>query len=205
MRAAEKGLVSTPRSRVNLRTVHRTIGKVLFPFLTVTAVTGLTYRIGRNWFGMSKETGEVVRSIHEGSIVGKAFAPIYVLVVGLALLAMIGAGVSMWRRSARSAAASPRSRRWHHLASFVFAAPLALSAVTGIGYRLGRSWLGWSEDATKLLMSLHQGSWLGPKWRALYVVFVGLGLLYLLGSASPMLWRLRGARGSAKHAASRGR
>ena len=70
--------------------------------------------------------------------------------------------------------------------------------MTGIGYRLGRSWLGWSDDGTKLLMSLHQGSWLGPKWRALYVLFVGLGLLYLLGSAAPMLWRLRGARRPAK-------
>ena len=195
--------MTTQRSRGNLRTVHRAIGRILFPFLFVTAVTGLTYRIGRNWFGMSKETGEVVRSIHEGSIVGKAFAPVYVLVVGLALLVMIGAGVSMWRRAARSTPSSPRSRRWHHLASFVFAAPLALSAITGIAFRVGRSWLGWSDEGTKLLMSLHQGSWLGPKWRALYVIFVGLGLLYLLATAAPMLWRLRGARASAKRAASR--
>ncbi len=195
--------MATSRPRLNLRKVHRSIGLVAYPFLLMTAVTGLTFRIGRNWFGMSKETGAVVRSIHEGSIIGKAFAPIYVLVVGLALLVMIGAGVSMWRRSARATPSSPRSRRWHHLASFVFAAPLALSAATGIGYRLGRSWLGWSEDGTKLLMSLHQGSWLGPKWRALYVLFVGLGLLYLLGSAAPMLWRLRGARSPAKRTASR--
>ncbi len=195
--------MATPRPKLNLRAVHRAIGRVLFPFLVVTAVTGLTYRIGRNWFGMSKETGAVVRSLHEGSIVGKAFAPIYVLVVGLALLVMIGAGVSMWRRPLRSMPSSPRSRRWHHLASFVFAAPLALSAITGIGYRLGRSWLGWSDDGTKVLMSLHQGSWLGPKWRALYVLFVGLGFLYLLGSAAPMLWRRRSARRSAKSAASR--
>jgi PepSY-associated TM region len=98
---------------------------------------------------MPKETGAVVRSIHEGSIVGKAFVPVYVLVVGLALLVMIGAGVSMWRRAARSTPSAPRSRRWHHLASFVFAAPLALSAITGIAFRIGSSWLGWSDDGTK--------------------------------------------------------
>ncbi|MBX3217349.1 MAG: PepSY domain-containing protein [Labilithrix sp.] len=194
--------MTTQPRKPSPRTVHRAIGRILYPFLLLTAVTGLTFRLGRNWFGMSKETGAIVRSIHEGSIVGKAFAPIYVLVVGLALLVMIGAGVSMWRRAARSTPTAPRSRRWHRLASFVLAAPLALSAITGIAFRVGRSWLGWSEDGTKLLMSLHQGSWLGPKWRALYVLFVGLGLLYLLGSAAPMLWRLRGASAT-KRAASR--
>ncbi len=192
--------MTTPRAKPNLRRVHQAIAPITFPFLALIAMTGLTFRIGRNVFGMSKETGAVVRSIHEGSIVAKAFAPIYVLIMGLALLAMIGTGVSMWRRSAGSAPSSPRSRRWHHLASFVFAIPLALSASTGIAYRIGRSWMGFSEEGTKLLMSLHQGSWLGPQWRALYVVFVGGGLLYLLGSAAPMLWRLRSGRSSAKGA-----
>lgn len=186
--------MTRPSRKVSLRTVHRATGRALFVFFLVTAMTGLVYRVGRSWFGMSKETGAVVRSIHEGAIVGKAFAPFYVLVVGIALLIMIGAGASMWRRAARSTPSAPRARRWHHQASVVFAAPLALSAITGIAFRIGQRWLDWSEDSTKLVMMLHQGSWLGPKWRVFYVLFVGLGLLYLLGSAAPMLWRSHRAR-----------
>ncbi len=47
-------------AKVKLRKLHRVISPWLVPLLLLPAVTGLTYRIGRAWFGMTKETGKKV-------------------------------------------------------------------------------------------------------------------------------------------------
>lgn len=191
------------------RTVHRRIALVLIPLLAVTAITGLTYRVGRNWFKMSDETGKVVRSIHEGAYLGDAVAPFYVLLTGGGLLLLIASGVTMWRRSdfpgGRGSGGSGGARshpprrtvRWfHRIASIVLVLPLAVTALTGIGFRLSQSWLGWPKERAQWLMDVHQGTLLfGKDYRLYYVLFTGIALLVMLATGAKLLRLFRGRGG----------
>ncbi|QOJ13189.1 MAG: PepSY domain-containing protein [Planctomycetia bacterium] len=190
------------------RTIHRRVALILFPLLAVSTLTGLTYRIGRNWFQMSDETGKLVRSIHEGAYLGAAIAPGYVLLTGGGLLLLIASGVTMWRRSdlfgtkASAGAGASRSHpprrtvRWfHRVASLVLVLPLAVTALSGIGYRLTQSWLGWPKARAQWLMDIHQGTLLlGKDYRLYYVLVIGVGLLVMLATGARLLklFRFRG-------------
>ncbi len=184
------------------RTVHRRVAIVLIPLLAVSAITGLIYRVGRTWFGMSEETGKLVRSIHDGAYLGDAIEPVYVLIVGGGLLVLIVSGLTMWKRSdfpwatrgqPRRAHPPRRTVRWfHRVASVALVLPLAMTALTGIGFRLTQSWLGWPKARAQWLMDLHQGTLLfGKDYRVYYVLVIGLGLLVMLGSGARLLKWLR--------------
>lgn len=174
------------------RTLHRRLSYFLVPLLLISALTGLTYRIGRNWFKMSDETGKAVRSIHEGAYLGESLSPFYVLFAGAGLLFLLISGVTMWRRSDFPLINPPsppnelpprKTARWfHRIASIILLIPLAITALTGIGYRLTQSWLGWPKERAQWLMNLHQGSYLGKDYRLYYVLFIGLGLLLMLAT-----------------------
>jgi uncharacterized iron-regulated membrane protein len=184
---------------------------LLVPLLAVTAITGLTYRVGRNWFEMSDATGKVIRSIHEGAYLGEAIAPLYVLLTGGGLLLLIVSGVTMWRRSAfpvgRGKAVSGgakahrprRTVRWfHRIASIVLALPLAVTALTGIGFRLTQAWLGWPKEQAQWLLDVHQGTLLfGKDYRVYYVLVTGVALLLMLATGAKLL-RLSRGRGGAR-------
>jgi hypothetical protein len=88
----------------------------------------------------------------------------------------------------------------------VVLAPLLISGLTGVGYRVLRDWGGLSRDQTHPLMVLHEGEWLkpwvGPAGETLYVLLNGLGLLWMLVTGGFMAgerlrrrWSRRGGRG----------
>jgi hypothetical protein len=86
-----------------------------------------------------------------------------------------------------------RLRQAHaSLAPFVLA-PLLLTVISGVSYRLLRDWAGLDRDQAHLLMVLHEGEWLrgwfGPNGETLYVLFNGLGLLWMLVSGASMAWQ----------------
>lgn len=103
-------------------------------------------------------------------------------------------------------ALSPRARlrQAHALLAPIVLAPLLLTACTGVAYRVLRDWLGWERDRAHGLMTLHEGEWLKPllgsHGETLYVLLNGLGLLWMIGTGSALVWqRLRrgfGARGT---------
>ena len=49
---------------MKLRLIHRRLSPWLFILLALSAITGLTYRVGKAWFGMDKEPGKLLMSIH---------------------------------------------------------------------------------------------------------------------------------------------
>lgn len=159
-----------------LRTFHRKISPWLLPSILLIAATGLTYRIGRAWFGMSKETGGKVMHLHSGEWLGVNGSVIYLFIVGGVLVFLVLSGLWMLLASK-----SPKAsvRRTHRVLAVVFSLPLLLSATTGIAYQAGGKWFGAGEGTLKLLMSLHQGTWLGNTWRPFYILFLGLGLIGL--------------------------
>lgn len=80
---------------MNPRKLHRKIAPILFLPLLLSALTGVSYRIGRSWFGLSNEFGNLMMTIHEGRYLGKPLVPIYVLLTGLGLIGIVITGISM--------------------------------------------------------------------------------------------------------------
>ena len=139
------------------RSLHRRLAPAIVVPLLFTVVSGMAFRVGRIWFGLSADFGGWMMALHEGRYLGERLVPFYVLGVGLALLAMIGSGLSLLRRR--------RLRSWHAWLAPVLAAPLLVSAVTGISFRLGKAWFDIPTPAARWLLRLHQGSYLGKDLR----------------------------------------
>lgn len=175
----------------NARKLHRKIAPILFLPLLLSALTGLSYRVGMNWLGMSNALGNFILTIHAGGYLGEALAPIYILLVGFGLVGMIVTGLTMLKpktllRQNQSIWPIPNARRLHRYVAPIFFLPLFVSASTGVIYCLGKAWFGLSAELSNLILILHQGTYLGPFGRAIYVVSIGLGLLTLLVSGINM-------------------
>ncbi|PMB07048.1 peptidase [Fischerella thermalis CCMEE 5273] len=69
--------------------------------------------------------------------------------------------------------------------------PLLLTGISGIAYRLGRSWLGLPKSFGQFMMTIHEGRFLGEPLVPFYVALVGLGLLALIGSGAVLWSRFR--------------
>ncbi|MEB3335069.1 MAG: peptidase [Cyanobacteriota bacterium] len=93
-------------------------------------------------------------------------------------------------------------RQAHALVGPVVLAPLVLTAVTGVSYRILRDWLGWGRDRAHGLMTLHEGEWLkalvGVHGETVYVALNGLGLLWMAGTGSALAWQRLRRRGGTK-------
>jgi hypothetical protein len=79
----------------NIRKLHRKIAPFIFLPLLLTALTGVSYRIGRSWFGLSEEFGDAMMFIHQGTWLGPQLRPFYVLLNALGAIGMIITGVIM--------------------------------------------------------------------------------------------------------------
>lgn len=166
---------------MNFRTLHRKVAPVLFLPLLLTALTGVTYRVGRAWFGLPDSIADGLLTIHEGRFLGNPLVPLYVLLMGLGLVGLITTGLIMVVKRRATQAKPKRDRRWvHRWAGMIACLPLLVSAITGIAYRLGNAWFGLSGAQVSFLMTLHEGRYLGNTLKPFYVLAVGAGLVVLL-------------------------
>jgi len=176
-------MVKDNQSR-EFRKLHRQIAPILFIPLLLSALTGIGYRICRSWFGMPKETAEIFMVIHQGTFLGKPLEPVYVSLVGLGLIGLVITGLVMIKKSRQSTSSQAQSklsiRRIHSILAPIVFLPLLVSAVTGIAYRVSRSWLGLPKEQVEFLMKIHQGSYFGDFGKPIYVLLVGLGLIGML-------------------------
>ena len=70
-----------------MRLFHRLLGIALLLPLTATALTGMAYKFGKDYCGISDKTADLMMDIHEGAWLGKELKVYYVLILGLGLLA----------------------------------------------------------------------------------------------------------------------
>jgi hypothetical protein len=75
---------------------------MLLPLL-VTVLSGVSYRVSRDWGGLGRDAAHWLMVLHEGEwltpLVGRHGETVYVLLNGLGLLWMLGTGASMvWQR-----------------------------------------------------------------------------------------------------------
>lgn len=161
--------------RPAIRRIHRNLSPYLFVLVAVSAVTGVVFRAGKKWFGMGGQTGQSVMEWHTGEWLGSSLSPYYVLLVGASLLfLLVTGGAMLWQRAGKGVA-----RIWHRVLGAVLLLPLAATAITGMLYKSGQAWFGISEDTAHLLMTIHEGAWLGRGPKVYYTVIMGCGLLVL--------------------------
>ena len=75
------------------RKFHRILAPIVFLPLLMTVITGIAYRLSRNWFGLSKDQVHFLMVIHEGGFLGDQIKPFYVLLDGIALIWMLITGI----------------------------------------------------------------------------------------------------------------
>lgn len=84
------------------RDFHTLIAPIVLLPLFITMLTGVVYRLGKSWFGLSRDQVHFLMVIHEGEYLGKFLEPIYVLLNGLGLLWMLLTGllilINSWQR-----------------------------------------------------------------------------------------------------------
>jgi hypothetical protein len=161
--------------RTLIRRFHRRLSPFFFMLVAVSAVTGVAYRAGKKWFGLDGQSGQVVMEWHTGEWLGSALSPFYVLLVGGVLIFLCATGaVMLWQRAGKGSA-----RVWHRVLGGALLLPLMVTAVTGILYKIGQAWFGLSEETADLLMTIHEGGWLGKNLKVYYTVVLGCGLLAL--------------------------
>ena len=78
-----------------LRKFHKIAAPIVFLPLFVTVITGVGYRLGRAWFGLTKDQIHFLMVIHEGGYLGENIKPFYVLLNGIGLLWMLITGLMM--------------------------------------------------------------------------------------------------------------
>ncbi|MDJ0697375.1 MAG: PepSY domain-containing protein [Mastigocoleus sp. MO_167.B18] len=79
----------------SLRKLHRTIAPIVLLPLLITVFTGVTYRISKDWFGLSRDQVHFLMVLHEGEYFGHKLESVYVLLNGLGLLWMLATGGAM--------------------------------------------------------------------------------------------------------------
>lgn len=164
---------------MNLRKLHRRSAPFIFVPLLISASTGLLAFVGTDWFKMSHEFGDLMKSFHEGRFLGKPLVPIYILLVGIGLLGMIITGLGMIRTKFRL----PSKFNWrstHQLLAPIALLPLLISIMTGVGYRLGRNWFNIPKSQIGILLKIHQGSYFGQIGQSIYIVLLAISLITLI-------------------------
>lgn len=172
------------------RTLHRKAAPILFLPLLATTLTGVGYRLGNSWFDIPERLADRLMAIHEGKIFGESLVPVYVLLMGVGLLGLVVTGLGLIRRvTTLPGQAKPGTtwRVWHQILAPLCFLPIALTAITGVIYRVGKNWLGLSDNKARIMMKLHEGAYFGQQLRPFYVLYAGIGLLALLITGMQMV------------------
>ena len=82
-------------------------------------------------------------------------------------------------------------RVFHRKAAPWIGVGLIFFALTGMAFRLGRSWFDLDSRKGGVLLSLHSWDWLGGWGSLAMLVLLGSGIVLLITSAISMLWQTR--------------
>jgi len=100
-----------------VRQFHRTLAPIVMLPLLVTVTTGVTYRLSKDWFGLTRDQVHFLMSIHEGEYLGSTLEPFYVLLNGLGLLWMIATGGVMVVKNIQQSLTRTTAKSGHNTVS----------------------------------------------------------------------------------------
>ena len=177
-------------ANINFRKLHRQIAPIIFIPLLLTTLTGVVYRLAESWFGLEGDASEIFMVIHQGGYLGKKLRVFYVLLLALGTIGIIVSGLMMTKFFGANRPERQGTkldfRKVHRIAAPIIFLPLAVSTVTGLIYRIGRTWFNMSNDVGEIFLNIHQGEYLGDFLMPLYVLLVGLGAIMMLVSGINM-------------------
>ncbi len=81
--------------RKQFREWHRRLAGIMVLPLIITAVTGVSYRLSKDWFGFTRDQAHFLMVIHEGEYLGDQLKGVYVLLNGLGVLFLLTTGATM--------------------------------------------------------------------------------------------------------------
>jgi hypothetical protein len=94
-----------------LRKAHAALAPVVLTPLLLTVLSGMGYRLLKDWGGLGRDQVHWLMVLHEGEWLGPVTEPLYVLLNGLGLLWMLGSGALMlsqrWGRKQGQKAPAP--------------------------------------------------------------------------------------------------
>jgi len=152
------------------------------------AASGMAYRLGRSWFGLPGSTGEEILGAHTWEWLGPEGSMAAIWITGLGLLLLCWTGIKLlWQSRGRLLNTPQKHRLFHRLIGALLLLPLAATAITGVAYRTGEA-VGWSDGVLDLLISIHEGAWLGKTAKPYYVLALGSGLLFLCFTGMRLVW-----------------
>ena len=80
---------------VLVRRLHAAVAPVVIAPLLITVCSGMSYRLLKDWGGLSRDQVHWLMVLHEGEWLGPAAEPVVVLLNGLGLLWMLATGATM--------------------------------------------------------------------------------------------------------------
>ena len=87
---------------VQVRELHRRVAPIVLLPLLITVLSGVSYRLARDWFGFGRDQVHWLMVVHEGEWLGADLEPVVVLLNALGLLWMLFSGgallIQRWRR-----------------------------------------------------------------------------------------------------------
>ena len=93
---------------VRIRRLHGALAPVVLAPLLITVCSGMSYRLLKDWGGLSRDQVHWLMAIHEGEWLGSLAEPFYVLLNGLGLLWMlITGGILLSQRWRKGPAVKP--------------------------------------------------------------------------------------------------
>ena len=86
-------------------------------------------------------------------------------------------------------------RKTHRKIAPILFIPLILSALTGVAYRVARTWFGVSDEFGDAILAFHEGKFLGKPLVPFYILLIGFGLIAMIGTGVVMI-RQKRAKGN---------
>ena len=91
--------------QARMRELHRRLAPLVVLPLLVTVLSGVAYRLARDWFGTSRDQAHWLMVVHDGEWLGPDLEPVVVLLNALGLLWMLVSGglilIQRWRRQVK--------------------------------------------------------------------------------------------------------
>ena len=91
--------------QARMRELHRRLAPLVVLPLLVTVLSGVAYRLARDWFGTSRDQAHWLMVVHDGEWLGPDLEPVVVLLNAIGLLWMLVSGalilIERWRRQVK--------------------------------------------------------------------------------------------------------
>lgn len=166
--------------KTSFRVLYRQLLSILYWCLLVTTLTGIIISLNNYLIPLPIFIRKVLVSLHQGAFLGSKIAPVYILLLGLGILAL-GLKVIIEGRYSLLFQKLPFGiANVGRIIALLLVIPLAVCVQTGVAYRLATDWFGISSDKTAELLFVHGGAYFGAQLATVYLLAVSVALIILL-------------------------